>query len=140
MIVDDMIEAVSECSFPDYVFKVWEDSRGAIYLQAEYEDPDTITGINTLQRTRRWFLSPEMTKSEIVSTVFKCVNTSLEHRCREWFLYRGKAVFGPHFDVDDLYAIADRVDTRENKEVIVHARYSFTKDPYVPAVPKQSLF
>jgi len=55
-----------------------------------------------LQRTRRWFISPEMRKSELVQTAFKCIMTSAEHRVREHFRYKGELVYGPHFDVEKL--------------------------------------
>lgn len=100
-------EVVSMCSHPDYEFVVLVDGRGAIYLQGGYMEPDVETGILERQLTRRWFLSPEMTRSEIVQTVLKCVLTSLEHRAREWFRYSGHAVFGPHFDVDALWQLCE---------------------------------
>ena len=93
---------VQECGFPGYDFLVTRDGRGEMYLQGQYVEPDTKTGKRMLQKTRRWFLSPEMTRSEIVQTVFKCVITSREHSAREWFSYQGQPVFGPHFDVDSL--------------------------------------
>ena len=59
-------------------------------------------------------LSPEMTRSEVVQTVFKCALTSMEHRTREFFHYRGRAVFGPHFDVEALWQLCadERMDHR----------------------------
>lgn len=102
-----MSQTVAKCNFPDYDFNVILDDRGSIYLQGSYMEEDTVTGVPELQKTRRWFLSPEMTKDEIVQTVFKCVMTSLEHRCREWFTYREKPIFGPHFSVDSLWKICD---------------------------------
>ena len=98
---------VDECSFPDYIFKVDVSRTGAVYLQATYMEPDTTTGDMELQYTRRWFLSPEMSRSEIVSTAFKCAITSMEHRTREWFLYNGKAIYQPHYDVDKLWEICE---------------------------------
>ena len=105
-------DIVAECSFMDYTFHVKTDGRGDIYLQASYMEPDIDTKVVEEQRTRRWFLSPEMTKSEIVQTVFKCCITSMEHRTREHFTYRDRRVFGPHFDVDALWGICDQLDHR----------------------------
>ncbi len=51
-------------------------------------------------------------KSEIVATAFKCILTSMEHRCREWFLYKGKAIYQPHYNVDALHAICDQREVR----------------------------
>lgn len=80
------------------------------YLQASYPELDVSTGEVEIQYTRKWFLSPHMVKSEVVSTAFKCVMTSTEHRTREHFKYRGRRIFGPHFDVDALWEIANKLD------------------------------
>ena len=108
---------VAECAFPDYTFKIDVSRTGAVYLQATYMEPDTLTGNTELQYTRRWFLSPEMNRSEIVSTAFKCIITSMEHRTREWFLYAGRAIYQPHYDVDALWKICDERSMRIPDEV-----------------------
>lgn len=54
-------------------------------------------------RGRKWMLSYHMTKSEIVQTALAAVLAAVEHEAREHFLYRGQAIFGPHFDVDALH-------------------------------------
>lgn len=114
MDVSEMRQIVSECKFHDYMFHVEIDGRGAIYLQANYVEDDVDTLTPEVQRTRRWFLSPQMTKSEIVQTAFKCVLTSMEHRTREWFRYQGRAVFGPHFNIDVLWeACGHKEDHRQ---------------------------
>lgn len=110
--MDDARSTLLECSFQDYRFDVNTSRTGAVYLQGVYREADTLTGAVELQYTRRWFLSPEMSKSEIVSTAFKCVLTSMEHRTREWFLYRGRAIYQPHYDVDALHSICLERDTR----------------------------
>jgi hypothetical protein len=102
---DEIVNAVESCGYPGYEFTVKRDGRGEMFLQAGYMEPDTVTGVQEWQLTRRWFISPEMGRSEIVQTVFKCVLTSMEHRAREWFSYRGEPVFGPHFDVDALHEL-----------------------------------
>lgn len=112
----EMAVVVLACNSPGYQFAVKIDGRGALYLQGTYEEADTLTGKMETQRTRRWFLSPEMTKSEIVQTVFKCVLTSMEHRTREHFTYRLKAVFGPHFNVEHLWELCSRFEAFEWRE------------------------
>lgn len=98
---------LSDCKFPEYTLYISIDSRGAAYLRGSYLEKDTITGNVEVQQTRRWFLSPEMLKSEIVATAFKCVMTSMEHRTREWFTYKNKAIYMPHYDVDELHKICE---------------------------------
>jgi len=105
MNAEQMQDVVALCKFGEYKFEVFVDGRGEIYLQAHYLEKDTVTGKPELQSTRRWFLSPQMTHSEIVQTVFKCAMTSMEHRTREWFRYKDRAVFGPHFNVEALWSI-----------------------------------
>ena len=102
MQIEDIITVIAQCEAPGYTFGVQTDGRGEMYLQARYEEPDTITGKPSIQLTRRWFLSPKMTKSEVVQTCFKCLMTSYEHQAREWFRYRGQPVYNPHYEVDAL--------------------------------------
>ncbi len=112
--IDELKEIVALCEFSGYSFLVRE-THGGIILQAEYIDRDINPPHHLeMQVTRKWLISPYATKSEIVQTAFKCVLTSMEHRAREGFLYRGKRVFGPHFDVDALHGICDQIDARES--------------------------
>ncbi len=97
----------------EYEFHV-NDTHGGIMLHATYVEKDIITNKLETQHTRHWRLTPSMTKSEIVQTVFKLCLTSAEHRCREHFLYRSKRVFGPHFDVDALHSICGKLDYRQD--------------------------
>lgn len=116
MQIEEMMGVLDDVRFPDYDFSVTKDSRGAIYLQAGYWESDTVTLETERQLTRRWFLSPEMTRSEIVSTAFKCILTSQEHRTREWFKYRGNAIYQPHHDVDALWELcANHLPDSRNK-------------------------
>lgn len=94
-------DIVSNIRFENYTFNIIADDEFA-YLQANYLDKDIVTGEWEQQYTRKWRISPFMTKSEFVQTCFKCCMTSYEHRAREHFRYRNIAVFGPHFDVEQL--------------------------------------
>lgn len=106
MTVSEMKDLIELVYYPGYRFEVVEDSRASIYLRASYIEPDIVSSEPECQYTRRWLLSPEMVKSEIIQTVFKCVMTSAEHRVREHFKYRGERIFGPHFDVDALVQLS----------------------------------
>ncbi len=114
MDVQEMRAILDLVNYPGYDFFIFRSQNGAIYLQAEYEESDIVTGKPERQHTRKWYLSEHAVKSEIVQTALKCVLTSAEHRVREHFLYRGARVFGPHFDVDALHelATARRLDYR----------------------------
>lgn len=100
---------LNEISFPGFVFKLVTDGPHAFLLRATFVAAD-----GSVQTTRKWRLSHVMAKSEFVQTAMKLVLTALEHEARERFLYRGQAVFGPHFDVEALHelAAAGRFDGR----------------------------
>lgn len=111
----DELEILSmTVEFQNYHFVVLE--RGDHYLVfARYVENDIATGLPTLQSTRKWFVSRYVSKSEFIQTLFKICLTSMEHRTREDFKYKGKRVFGPHFDVDALHEICGqrRFDYRQ---------------------------
>jgi hypothetical protein len=117
MNIEELREVIYTCAYPGYRFTVRVDGRGAWYLQADYLEQDTVTRKQEMQLTRRWFLNPEMTRSEVVQTVFKCILTSMEHRAREWFTYKAKPIFGPHFDVDKLWELAGHSENYSQREV-----------------------
>lgn len=117
MLPESMQRVIDKCAFPGYTLTVKVDGRGAIFLQGYYDEKDVDTGIKERQYTRRWFLSPEMSDSEIVQTAFKLVLTSHEHRVREWFTYRGRQVFGPHFDVNELWEAAGKKKDKRPRPV-----------------------
>jgi hypothetical protein len=97
------VQWLVDINYPAYYFTIKLDSRGSLYLQGWYEEADIFSGAVVPQYTRRWLLSPHMSKSEFVQTVFKLVLTSSEHRVREHFKYMGMRVYSPHHDVDALH-------------------------------------
>lgn len=103
MTATEMRELLRTVTYLDYVFEIEEGER--LYLQAHYVEDDIVTGNPERQFTRKWYVSHEATKSEIVQTAFKCCIASAEHRTRESFKYRGRRIFGPHFDIDALHRI-----------------------------------
>ena len=105
MNADQVRALLNEVAFLDYTFEVIED-QGHLFLRAVYHEADTYSGAPARQLTRKWHISRHAVKSEIVQTAFKLCLTSMEHRTREAFLYKGERIFGPHFDVEALYEIA----------------------------------
>ena len=100
--------------YRDWLFVVAMDGGGRQYLQVRFKAPDTMAPDDAIeQRGRKWFLSEHMTKSEVVQTALCAVLACVEHEAREEFRYIGKPIFGPHFDVDALWGICDRLDQRE---------------------------
>ncbi len=100
--------AINGIHFPGYTFTVLDSGgySGKVFLQAQFHSPCADTGQLTLQKTRKWYLSEHMTESELVQTALKCVLTAIEHEAREQFKYKGQAIFGPHFNVNDLVELA----------------------------------
>ena len=51
---------------------------------------------------RWWLVEPGASESDVIRTAFKAAITWEEHELRERFLYKGAAVFGPHYEIDRL--------------------------------------
>ncbi len=106
---------LSQCKYKHWEFEVHEiGSSGETWLQLSWVGPDTDTDEYAELKSRKWKLSPFMTKSEVVQTAFKAVMTAEEHETREAFKYRGRSVFGPHLDVDTLWEVSGRTDKRDS--------------------------
>lgn len=113
----EMEQVLSLVRYKNWQFHVEE--RGEhLYMQARFPDPDLVTGVLETQHGRKWILSKHMTRSEVVTTAFKAVLTAEEHEVRERFRYRGRMVFGPHFNVEALYDAAKRLDLRDNPKSV----------------------
>jgi hypothetical protein len=97
--------------YRDWQFHVW-DENGRMFLQIRFWEIDNDTGKLSLQHCRKWMLSEFMTKSEVVLTAWKAVQAAVEHEARETFLYKGRRVFGPHIDLDAMWAISTNLDAR----------------------------
>lgn len=108
-------EYLRDVRYLDWQFNVDVDGDSRCFLQVAFFEFDSgadssvepRTGEKTLQKGRKWLLSPYMTKSEVVQTAFKAVITAVEHEARENFRYKSKPIFGPHFNVDRLLEICN---------------------------------
>lgn len=109
----EMRQLLDTVRYPEYKLEIVTDMCDENpFLQASYPDLDIITEVPTIQVTRKWRLSTHMVKSEIIQTAFKCIMTSMEHRVREHFTYKGQRIFGPHFNVDALHALLTAEETK----------------------------
>jgi hypothetical protein len=117
MVLIRFSQYIEEVEFEDFVFKVALSDNNTLYLQAVFFEDDIVTKNRELQYSRKWLLSEHMTKSEVIQTAFKCCITAMEHRTRENFKYKGKRIFGPHFDVDALADLCGQkaFDVRKEK-------------------------
>ena len=112
---DDLQEILNDIECMDYSFEIRELGEGGFLVSAVYDEEDIYTKEIEVQRTRKWYISPFAIKSEIVQTCIKIILTSMEHRVREHFKYRGELVLGPHFDIDALHELAanKRIQVRD---------------------------
>ena len=116
MFFNEIENVIKDVYYPEYTFRL-ENQNGTFLLSASYDEQDIHSGEIELQRTRKWFISEHVCKSEIVQTCLKCVLTSMEHRVREHFTYKGKLPFGPHWNVETLTNMADGTHTESRKNV-----------------------
>ena len=101
--------------YKDWILSINWQGIHSIYMQGGFDAPNVETGQVEWTRTRKWLLSRHMTRSEVIQTAFKLVMTAEEHETRERFLYRGEAVFQPHYDIEDLVKLqrAESKDVRD---------------------------
>jgi hypothetical protein len=99
---------VDKVSFMDRTFRVLEKGDGFL-LQMEYMEADvTKPGSEPVkQGTRKWYVSPFMTESEIVETCWACVCRSQLHVASEYFSYQGRRVYSQHFDINGRIELCD---------------------------------
>lgn len=94
-------EIISRVAFMDRKFRLLDKGDGYLlqleYYEADIDDP---TGPPLLQRSRKWYISPHMTETEIVETAFTMCVRSMYHITREHFTYKGARVYSPHFDIE----------------------------------------
>ena len=94
---------------------------GAVFVRVG--DPNgkcNVTGKPLPWWGRKFYISPHMTDGEIVQTVFLACKVAMEHELREQFLYKGQAIFDPHYDIEKLVELRSREDAlgeREHGEV-----------------------
>jgi len=62
---------VDKVEFPEYVFRVVDAAGLALFVQGEYWEADTVTGVQELQKTRLWLVADQDTEDEIVRTMFQ---------------------------------------------------------------------
>ena len=108
----EMDEILETIEYKDWTFITIKRDH-VIYLRCSWWGECNTSGMMTRQKSRKWQLSPHMTKSELVQTALKAVLTAEEHEAREKFKYKGKAVFGPHIDIEQLYLVCDNLEERK---------------------------
>lgn len=100
---------VADVSFMDRTIHVHQKADGSYLLQVIYVEKDVNDpkGPAVVQRARRWFVSRDATETEIVETVFAACRRSMDHVTKEHFLYKGRRIYSPHFDVNARIELVD---------------------------------
>lgn len=113
---DKLNTILGNVEYQDWAFRVLPANEGWNVQVAFFaEDNNAPMGMGKLvaQYGRKWYVSRFATESEVVQTALKAILTALEHEAREQFKYKGRALFGPHLDVNALMEIADKTQMRE---------------------------
>lgn len=103
--------------YRDWKFKISKDGD-RLFLQLRWMGICTAHDRPEIQMSRKWMLSPYMTKSEFIQTCLKAVLTAVEHEARESFKYKNQPVYRPHYNVDALHSLceAKALDYRMEKQ------------------------
>jgi hypothetical protein len=77
-----------------------------VFIQIEYDAPNTKTGEDGSWKGRKWYLSKWMTDDEIVKTAYLAFRTCIEHEVLESFSVDNVRIFNPHVNFEELIKIA----------------------------------
>lgn len=104
---NEVLAVLSGVVFKDRRFLLLEKGDGYL-LQLEYDEPDVEhPGEPIRQSTRKYYVSPYSTESEIVETAWLAVLRSEQHVASEHFTYKGRRVYSQHFDVSARVEMCD---------------------------------
>jgi hypothetical protein len=104
--MEEVQSIIAGVKFMDRTFRVEPLGQG-YFLQVQYMEEDVETGEVALQQARKWYISPYSTETEIVETAFKACRVSMDHVLKEHFLYLGRRVYSPHFDIRARMELCD---------------------------------
>jgi len=111
----DILDVLACIGFkPSCVNMGWEwevqtsDNPIGCLIRCSFQRPDTDTGAIGRGFGRWWFIAQGSTASSVVKTAWLACNQIVEHEMYEAFTYKGKRVFDPHAEVDDLVKVTRR--------------------------------
>jgi hypothetical protein len=109
---------------PGFRIEVYDNGAGSLFLQVKFTsaDPHATTVGEQVQHGRKWLLSSHMPDGEVVQTCLAAILAAEEHEAREFFTYQGRAIFGPHFNLEKLVALCDEANATEVRAPIAHAK------------------
>lgn len=114
--LSDVQSIIDNIKFRDRTFRVLEKGDGFLlqmrYYEADVEKPGSFP---SLQSTRKYYISPYMTTSEVVETAWLCVQRSQLHVASEHFEYKGRRIYSQHFNVEGRIDLCDakQLDVRD---------------------------
>lgn len=76
-----------------------------VTLRVMHLRQDSITGEHAMGYSPTVIIQDYWTPDQIVKQAFRLILSIEEHEARETFRYKGKAILGPHVDVDNLLKI-----------------------------------
>jgi len=94
-------DILSQIKYSSHTFEA-EEAPGGFHVWIVGMEQDAYSGEPALQQGRKWFVSLNCERSDVVRTAFKAVSTWAEHEARENFKYKKVRVFSPHIDLDAL--------------------------------------
>ena len=107
-LINKVKSILSEVSCNDYSWRITK-INDYVSIQVEYPEKDIKSGVLELQVGRHWLIPETYGTGQILQTALKAILTSYEHRVREHFLWREKAIFQPHFDPEELLKISPSI-------------------------------
>ena len=117
---DEIREVVEAISYkPGWSFRVEPlDDNGHYFIQVCVDETadaarDIKTGVVSGWRGGKMLVSQHMTRNEIVRTAHKAVVSAEMHELDEHFRYRGRAIFNPHLDPDQMVGFAGKLENFE---------------------------
>lgn len=115
--LDEIKYIVSLCKYKDWDFLTYLDYEKRPILQIRVASSCSVSGQPWVWKGRKWFLSFHMCDNEIVGTVFVAVKKAEEHEIREFFTFKSAAIYGPHFNVDQLVKLCQQPDALDGRKV-----------------------
>ncbi len=105
---EEIQNILKDVSFQDRQFLLLDKGDGFLiqmsYMEADVDHP---ADGPVEQKTRKWYVSPYMSETEIVETCWAAVQRSQLHIAGEHFRYRNKQVYSPHFEVNARMYLCD---------------------------------
>ena len=107
--MEEIQNIIDGVRFRDRIFNLMVKGDGFLVQMSYFEaDVNQINFPPVVQTTRKWYISPYSTDSEIVETCFAMVCRSQLHVAGEHFTYHGRQVYSPHFNVVKRMEMCDR--------------------------------